>query len=255
MINAILFLIGLCVGSFLGVVIDRFPKKSPILYGRSSCDFCKHQLAWYDLIPLFSFLFLLGKCRYCGKKLSFWYPGIELLTAMVFVGLFVAMRPMSFLSFLLYVIDLALITTGIILSAIDYSYQLLPDTLLVVLGIFSLLLLLLSGQNIGVHILIGFMSCIPLFLIFLVTKGKGMGFGDVKLSFVMGLLLGYPSILVAYYIAFLTGGITSLLLVITKKKKLHGGTIAFGPFLLLGTFLGLFFGQQLWISSLKLLGF
>lgn len=251
----ILFTFGLCIGSFFNVVIDRIPQKISILKGRSHCENCKHVLAWYDLIPLLSFFFLEGKCRYCKSTLSWQYPLVEFLTGILFVISFLLSGSVYDVQAIVqFVILISIFSTFLALSIMDSKYGILSDKLVIFSTILSLILLSFQPSLLLSHVITGMICFVVLFLLLLITKGKGIGFGDVKLSFVMGLLLGYPSIIVAFYLAFLTGGCVALILVIAKKKKLVGGTIAFGPFLLLGTYISWYFGNTLWLVLLHLLG-
>lgn len=255
MIIIILFIFGICFGSFLNVVIDRIPNGKSIIIGRSHCDFCKHPLSLYDLVPIASFLLLKGTCRYCKKNLSWQYPIVEFGIGILFVMLFLIQNPMDVMQFVIVGVDFLLISLGIALAIMDIKYHILADGVIIFFAFFSFIYILLEDpQTIFIRIGIGLLSMLPLLLIFLITKGRGMGFGDVKLVFVMGFFLGFPNILIAYYIAFLTGGLVAIILVILRKKKFRSATIAFGPFLLLGTLLASIFGNSIWMYALRLLG-
>ncbi|HSD98896.1 MAG TPA: prepilin peptidase [Patescibacteria group bacterium] len=256
MIYFLLFLFGVCFGSFLNVLIDRIPAGKSVLFGRSQCDFCKKQLGIFDLIPVISYVFLLGKCRYCKKKLSLQYPMIEVLTGFLFVFLFFLEMPITFIQFQLFLIDIFLVSMGFALTIMDIKYHLLSDKLLVVFGFFALLRIsILSPQALPFSFLVGLLATLPLFLIFFFSKGKGMGFGDVKLIGILGFLLGFPNIILCYYIAFLTGAVAGVILILGGKKKLHNSVIAFGPFLFLGAFITYFFENTLWQYAKIFLGF
>ncbi|HYK09155.1 MAG TPA: prepilin peptidase [Candidatus Eisenbacteria bacterium] len=247
MVLLLLFIIGLCVGSFLNVVIDRIPHNISIVKGRSHCDFCNHVLSWYDLFPLFSFLFLQGHCRYCKKKLSWQYPLVECITGVLFIGLYIIDAPMDMRQIFFFILDLCIFSSALSLVVMDIKYHILSDKIVFIFAITSLLKIVLdSPMEIPFRLLVGVLSALPFFALFFLSKGKAMGFGDVKLVFVLGLILGFPNILIAYYIAFLTGGITAIILIIAGKKKLKGSTIAFGPFLFLGWLITVFYGNTLW---------
>ncbi|HZE86743.1 MAG TPA: prepilin peptidase [Methylomirabilota bacterium] len=236
-----LFLFGICVGSFLNVVTDRLPNGESIIKGRSHCDFCKKKLGFFDLIPLFSYVFLAGRCRYCQKKLSFYYPLVELLTGLLFI--FIALHT-GMLSETFYY--LFIVSTLIILFFTDLKYGILPFVVIFPTIIISLGYILLTTQSLLLNDLLSAFGAFLFFLLlFFITKGRGMGFGDVVYVFLMGLLLGFPNIVLGLYIAFLSGAIISLILVLIKRKKLQGGTVPFGPFLVAGTFISLFWGQQI----------
>ncbi len=244
-ILSVLFL-GFVLGSFLNVLIDRFPRHEQILKGRSRCEFCKRKIALYDLVPILSFLILKGKCRYCKAHLSLYYPVVELTTGLMFVITFIyfpSNRITGFweLSYFLFVIS------GLIaIFFMDLKYGIISDKVLLPLSLVSTFYLLLLQDSL---FMIHLASAVGVFLfflfLFLVTRGKGMGFGDVKLAFFMGLVLGFPNIIVGLYVAFLTGAAYGVILILCGKKKLFGGTIPFGPFLALGTLISIFFGDFL----------
>ncbi|HEX7041826.1 MAG TPA: prepilin peptidase [Patescibacteria group bacterium] len=250
----LLFLIGLFIGSFLNVVIDRIPQKITIVKGRSRCDSCHHVLMWYDLIPVFSYTYLRGKCRYCHIALSLQYPVVEILTGILFslsYILWIANLQMNLLSFFILI---GIFATFFALSIMDIKYGILSDKLIIFATFLTIIFYAIQPYLFLPHLLVGISCFVLLFLLFILTRGRGIGFGDVKLSFVMGFFLGFPSIVIAFYLAFLTGAIVAIILVISKRKKFIGGTIAFGPFLLLGTYLAWYFGNYLWTFMLLLLG-
>lgn len=249
------FLSGTCIGSFLNVAIERIPRNRSIIKGRSECDTCHHVLAWYDLIPLVSFFLLGRKCRYCHAPLSFQYPLIELATGILFViSYYLLGVPVDLLHALKSVLLLCLFAAFFALTLMDIKYGILSDKLVSTAAILSFFIILFSPGIVISHLVVGLVCLGILLLLFFITKGRGIGLGDVKLSFVMGILLGFPSILIAFYVAFLTGAFVAIILVIARKKKLHGGTIAFGPFLLVATYISWFFGTTLWVLLLHLLG-
>jgi len=231
------FIFGLAIGSFLNVLIDRLPQGKSIM-GRSHCDFCHKKLAWYDLVPVFSFIVLRGRCRNCKKKLSFFYPVVELLTAVIFTIIFLSFHPTiggSLDAFYLLgmTIKLTLAASLIVIFFADIKYQIIPDSMQILFFLSALVLNLMSSQ-IGINIVAAIIVMLPILMLFLLTKGKGMGFGDVKYAFSMGFLLGIKGGLIAIYIAFILGALVGVFLLATKKKKLKS-KIAFGPFLILGT--------------------
>jgi len=221
-------LFGLAVGSFLNVLIDRLPKGLDVIAGRSHCDYCKKNLRWFELIPILSFVFQRGTCRRCHKKLSWQYPLVEIATG---VG-FVLLAP-SYWYWLIF-------SSLLVIFVADLKYQIIPDSM-VVMGVIGVIGAIgVTGEN----ILAGAGVSAFFLLLWLVTRGKGMGFGDVKLAFLMGLLLGFPNIIIASYLAFLTGAGAGVILILLGKKKLKE-KIAFGPFLVAGTVIARIWGQQL----------
>lgn len=253
--NFTVFFLGLCVGSFLNVLIYRMPRGLGFVKGRSFCPKCKNKLSWFDNLPLVSFVLLKGKCRYCRKTISWKYPAVELLTGTVFL-----LSYLSSLSCLSYLLFAGLI----VVFFIDLEYQIIPDEVILPLAVLfivqGIIEIILSPLNTNFLILNTFFPAIGSFLflysIYLITKGKGMGFGDVKLAFLMGLVLGWPKIIVAFYLAFLTGAIIGIILILLRKAKLKQ-KIAFGPFLVLGTMIAYLWGDKIinFIKVIKIINF
>lgn len=264
---------GVCIGSFLNCVIYRFelqadmPEGSPqrkavsFLRGKSFCPNCKHTLFWKDLFPVFSFLFLGGRCKYCGKSISWQYPIVEIFTGLLFLFIFTN-SPQDTIYNILNIALLFYITASLIIIFIyDLKHYLIPDKILFPAIIITIVFRVLEFFNVikgslpisnylwAVLISAGFF-----FALFMISGGKWMGFGDVKLAILMGLLLGVNNVIVALFLAFFFGSIIGVLLIIFGKKGLKS-EIPFGPFLIMGTFLAIFFGNQIiqWYSSLFLM--
>jgi leader peptidase (prepilin peptidase)/N-methyltransferase len=270
------FIIGTAVGSFLGVIVDRLASKEQIWRGRSHCDHCRHKLAFIDLIPIISFFLLKQKCRYCHKKLSLFYPLIELITGVSFLTVSLAiMQHTGFIfaqtAYLLIILYYStLISCLIVIFFTDFRYGIIPFK--VVLFAFLLALLwqvylpfanfsfsdiqLLGLQTNIFSVVLSALNAGGFFLlIFLSTKGRGMGFGDVVYAFLMGFILGFPLIIVGLYISFVTGALVSLLLVSFRRKKFRGGTIPFGPFLVFGTVVSLLYGIQILDIAMRFIAY
>lgn len=240
-VGVFLFIVGVCIGSFLNVLIDRLPQERSI-GGRSYCEHCRHKLLWYDLVPLISFLLLKGKCRYCKYKIPSVIPVIEVITGVLFISSWFFVQSPSLFSKILY---LGLISCVIVIFFADVKYQIIPDSIQVAFFVFICAIFLMQGFPIQFFInqfLAGIMVMSPILLIFLITKANGMGFGDVKLAFNIGFFLGIVAGLMALYVAFVVGAIFGIFLMIMKKKKLKS-TIAFGPFLIIGIVV-MFFWQN-----------
>lgn len=245
----ILFTLGLSVGSFLNVLIVRLPRNESVICGRSHCVSCGHQLAWYDLFPLFSFLLLKRKCRYCGKKISWQYPLVELTTGLLFLfaGNYSGML-------IILLLNLMILSGLVIIFVTDLKYRIIPDQILIfLLTVTFIFQLFTMPPYIFSNMVIGLVTGLFFLSLVLITKGRGMGLGDVKYSFFMGLFLGFPKIIVSFYLSFLTGAIVSLILIMTARKKMKS-TIAFGPFLVVATFISYIYGEQLWIIFKRLIG-
>lgn len=254
-----LFILGLSIGSFLNVLIDRLPNDRKIT-GRSSCDYCRHKLSLFDLIPVFSFLFLAGACRYCKKKLSYFYPIVEITTGLFFVLSWLYMDPIQkglYNDTAVKILYLGIISILIVIFFTDWKYQIIPDQIQIAFFLLTLALFIVYGlslQEISYRILEGFVVLLPILIIFLLTKGKGMGFGDVKLSFIIGFLLGIKSGLMVLYISFMLGAIIGIMLILLKQKKLKS-KIAFGPFLVAGIQTLLFFKNELYNFTFRIFGY
>jgi len=237
--------LGLVIGSFLNVVIYRLPRGLGFVRGRSFCPKCKHKINWFDNVPVISFLILKGRCRFCGRKISWRYPLIELLAGALFY-----LSYLSHLSFLNYLLICGLV----VIFFIDLEHQIIPDEIVIPLSVLFLGYRLLTNIQylISNFLITGIVSFLFLYLIHLLTKGKGMGLGDVKLAFLMGLVLGFPKIVVAFYLAFLTGAFVGVILILLSRAKLKQ-KIAFGPFLVFGTIFSLLWGEKIVTLAEKVL--
>ena len=237
--------LGLVIGSFLNVVIYRLPRGLGFVRGRSFCPKCKHKINWFDNVPVISFLILKGRCRFCGGKISWRYPLIELLAGALFY-----LSYLSHLSFLSYLLICGLV----VIFFIDLEHQIIPDEIVIPLSILFLVYFLMTNPQLLItnYLITALISFLFLYFIFLLTKGKGMGFGDVKLAFLMGLVLGFPKIVVAFYLAFLTGAFIGIILILLGKAKLKQ-KIAFGPFLVFGTIFSLLWGEKIVTLAEKVL--
>ncbi|VVA44234.1 conserved membrane hypothetical protein [Candidatus Roizmanbacteria bacterium] len=250
-----IFIIGASIGSFLNVLIDRLPKEENI-NGRSHCDYCGKKLNWYDMFPVFSYFILKGRSRCCNKKLSWQYPLIEFITGVIFV---VVIKDSPYVESLTRtVLMLSILSCFIVIFVSDLKYHLISDYILLALFIFSILLKFVTPLS-GIHaltidILSGLIVALPIWLIYFVSKERAMGLGDVYLAAIMGFLLGWQAGFLALYIAFVTGAIFGLIIIIFKKKKLKS-KIAFGPFLVIGTVVMLFWGEKIMEIIKRVYGF
>lgn len=241
-----IFLFGLAFGSFLNVCIYRLPKKESIIFPSSHCPSCQKKLQVKDLIPVLSFLLLKGKCRYCGKKIHWRYPVVELINGLGWVGI------ISLCGFTLEGITALLIFSfSLVVTLIDVEHYLILNNLVIFLFLCGFLFHFLSHEmslkERVLGMLVGF--AIPFFLA-LISRG-GMGGGDIKLCAAMGFWLGFPGIFQAIFIGALVGSIMGIILLLTKIKK-RKDPIPFGPFLVLGFFTVFLFQGQIhsWYWSL-----
>ncbi len=242
-----LTLLGLCVGSFLNVLIFRIPKGEEFVKTPSHCMSCGHPLAWYENIPLLSWLMQGGKCRHCGAPVSKQYPIVEalngalwLLTALLFRG--------DWLHVALYCV---LSSVLIVLAVIDWRTFEIPDGLNIAIAVLGLIQLGFDLKHWPLY-LIGACSVGGLFfLIWLITGGRGLGFGDVKLMAAAGLLLGWKRILFALAVGCIAGSVIHLI----RMRGGAGKKLAFGPYLAGGIWLSALFGEAIIAAYLSLFTF
>ena len=249
MTAVIIFIVGLFVGSFLNVVILRLGTNKSMWFGRSQCPQCQTTIAWYDNIPVISFLLLQGKCRNCQQRISNQYISVELITAVSFIWLLdrfgwstAALVYAVFFCFLIviFVYDLRhyLILDGVVL----------PGVLVAAAGSWYLGV---SWQSLALGMIIGAGFFAAQFFI---SGGRWVGGGDIRLGAMMGAMLGWQLLLVALFIAYVVGAAVGLALMAAKQKTM-ASQIPFGPFLTLATFIALLYGQpilQWYLRSLYL---
>ncbi len=240
-----LFIMGLIFGSFANVCIYRMPRDMSIMKPASHCTNCNNFIKWYDNIPIISYLFLRGKCRNCGAKISFIYPAIEFLCGLLFASMYFhfgfsyVLMPFCLLAFSLLVI-----------TAIDFEFQIIPDEFSFMLMIVGLIISFFNPilgdaflqriLNSFIGLLVGGGS-----LLFVAIVGKwifkkdAMGGGDIKLMAGVGAFIGWEKVLFAIFLGSLFGSIVGIFLILLKKiiKKQE---IAFGPYLALGSYIVLF---------------
>lgn len=239
-----IFILGTLIGSFLNVCICRIPKKESIAYPPSHCTRCGTNLNPIDLIPIVSYIFCKGKCRYCMERISIQYPIIELLTGFIFL-LSLTKFGLS-IDFLFYIILFSIL---VVISGIDYHYQIIPDTLVLaifVVGIGLKLANLLSyGQALYIlNSLLGLLIGGGFLLIVAIVSRGGMGGGDIKLMAALGFWIGWKYAILSLLLSFIIGGILSLGLLITKVKS-RGEFIPFGPFLVMGFIVTALWGERI----------
>jgi prepilin signal peptidase PulO-like enzyme (type II secretory pathway) len=265
-----LFIFGLAAGSFINVIGVRYKSgkkllSEDIISGRSHCPKCEKKLSWYELIPFFSFIFLKGKCRHCKKKISLQYSLIELISGAMFalIPFFLSNQPWPII-----VVWLLIFSLFLLLSIIDFRLSVIPDQINASLAALGLILMglndhygnfgLFSGsflrhfsgifgfrENIWANHLFGaFVGLAVFWLIVFLSRGRAMGWGDVKLGGALGLIFGWPDILMVLMLAFIVGAAFSLALMAGGGKKIKD-MIPFGPFLIIGSALVFFCGYQI----------
>ena len=243
-----IFLFGACWGSFLNCLIYRWEQGKKINQGRSFCPKCRHCLGFWDLVPIFSFIFLRRKCRYCHEKISFQYLLVEIATAVLFLLIYIL--PPYDLGFKIY--EWVIISFFILIFVYDLKNYIIPDKAvypaIVVVSLFIILnSYIINHKSIINPIVAGISAGGFFFLIWLVSRGKWLGFGDVKLVLPLMLLLVWPDNLTGLVLAFWLGAIVGVFLVLfSKLRKRSSGyelksEIPFAPFLILGTAIAYFF--------------
>lgn len=241
---------GLLVGSFLNAWVWRVHTGRKVSKGRSMCPHCKTGLHWYELIPVLSWLGLRGKCRTCHKLISWQYPAVELVNAGLWVALLLFFAPASSLAWLQ--LGLWCVLASLLLAALVYDarWMLLPDAFVMPATAVALMLAGLSVMQVGSlaelwpKLLAAIIFAGVFFLIWLASGGSWIGDGDIWLAGIMGLVLSGAQLVVAIFVAFNLGAIVGLALIAIHKKT-RKSMIAFGPFLIIGLFTGLFFGEAL----------
>ncbi len=239
----IIFLYGIVIGSFLNVCIYRIPKAESIVKVRSHCMNCGYQLRWYDLVPLLSYIALRGKCRKCHTKLSPQYPIIEAANGLLYCFVFYVLG-VTIYSGLICLLVSALLA----LSVIDFRTYEIPIGFNVFILALGLIHLALDYQN-WLQYVIGLVAVsLFLYVIYLVTKGRGIGGGDIKLMAACGLLIGWKLIILAFFLGCIIGAVVHLL-----RMKLSNAehVLAMGPYLSIGVFIAAMWGTKLidWYTS------
>ncbi len=241
----LIFILGLIFGSFINCVIYWLEEGRKDLKGRSFCPNCGHNLGFLDLIPVFSYLFLRARCRYCHKKISIQYPLVELSAGILFVLAF--WQSVSLIQFVYFSVVFCLL---LIIFVFDLKHFLIPDII-----IYPALVIILTYRiftpDFFTFLFSGFLASAFFLAIFLISRGKWIGFGDVILAFLMGFFLGFPSILVALFFGFTIGAIIGLGLVAFSRKSIKS-EVPFGPFLIVGLFVAFLWGETIanWYLSL-----
>ncbi len=240
-----IFFIGISFGSFLNAWVYRTRENVKITQGRSMCPHCRRRLKWHENIPLFSFFFLKGRCYVCKNNISWEYPMVEFIMGLLFV-LAAAINHHK-----LFTLSPELVRDWIIIFvlAFVFLYDLKFREILDAATIPTAIVLFLFSMAMGWHswqsMTLGVVVAAGFFLLqYVVSKGRWIGGGDIRLGLLMGVILGWPVILVGLMIAYVVGAITSMMLVALQKRELSGET-PFGTYLAFGTVVAMFWGQQI----------
>ncbi len=240
-----IIILGILIGSFLNVVAYRIPREESISYPPSHCPNCNYRLKFYDLIPIFSYIALKGKCRNCKSRISIKYPIVELITGLLFVftvyhfGLsFEALQYLIIIGFLIPVF------------IIDLEHSIIPDGLnigILVVSIFSVLIQIYTGDKVWSDLInhgLGLLLGGGFFLLIAMVTNGAMGGGDIKIMGALGFLFGVKNTLLLMFLSFVIGGVLSLIL-IGLKIKTRKDYIPFGPFICIAAMITIFWGQEI----------
>jgi len=242
-----IFILGLILGSFYNVVGLRVPEKQSIVAPRSACPHCHHQLTSFELIPVFSYMFLGGKCRQCKARISPIYPLMELATGLLFVlaPLILGWTNELFVAW-------TLISLFIIIFVSDITYMIIPDkVLLFFTGIFLLERIVIPLQPWWDSLAGAAAGFLLLLFIAVISKG-GMGGGDIKLFALIGFVMGIKLVFISFFISALYGAIFGIIGLMTGKVK-RKNPIPFGPFIAAGTLTAYFYGDMILLKYLQFL--
>ncbi|MDP2709368.1 MAG: prepilin peptidase [bacterium] len=246
MILTFVFVFGLIIGSFLNCLIWRLHKDESLL-GRSYCPKCKQQIAWYDNLPVVSFIMLAGKCRRCGKGISWQYPLVELITGILFVVAFLLsyeLRVTSYELIIKLLRDWFLISAMIVVFIYDLRWYLILDIVTLPACLIALILNLLLGFDLWNLLISGIIGSSFFLSQFIISGGRWIGGGDIRLGLLMGLALGWPGVMVAIIISYFLGSIAGLGLIAAGKKQ-WGSQLPLGVFLAAGSIIVLFWQEQI----------
>lgn len=242
----LIFLYGIVIGSFLNVVIVRVPRKESIVKVRSHCENCGYQLKWFDLIPIFSYLVLGGKCRKCKTKISAQHLILEVLNGILYVFTF------FIAGFSLKTVLLCLLFSALLaLSLIDFKTYEIPVGFQYVIFVLAVCRTILDRANWSEHVIGFFAVSVVLYLMYVISKGTAIGGGDVKLMAVCGLFVGWKLIIFAFLLGCIVGSVVHII-----RMKLSGEShvLAMGPYLSIGVFVAALWGNQILTWYLGMLG-
>lgn len=231
----IIFLYGIVIGSFIDVCICRIPKKESIVRIRSHCESCGYRLKWYDLVPVFSYLCLGGKCRKCKEKISVWHPLLEVSNGLLYILIFTVCK-ISVESLLYCLAGSALLG----LSVIDFKTCEIPVGFNIFIGALGIIRVLTDLSNWHLYV-IGFAAVSAfLYLLYILSKGRAIGGGDIKLMAACGLLIGWKLIILAFLIGCILGSVVHI---IRMKVSGEGHVLAMGPYLSIGVLIAALWGN------------
>ncbi len=248
----IILFFGLSFGSFLNVWIYRTRKNLSIVFARSICTHCHSQLSWYENIPVLSFLYLKGKCKSCKKNISLQYPLVEFVTTLLFLFTFWfhsgQVNPEL-------IRDCFVILVLFFIFIYDFKYQIIPDRVVLPASLILFIFTAIFGWHSWRSVLIASFVGAGFFLFqYIVSKGKWIGGGDIRLGLFMGIILGFPIIICALFLAYVMGAVISIFLLLTKKID-RKSLVPFGIYLTFSTVICMFYGNIIVNWYISLVGF
>ncbi len=248
---SIIFIVGLLFGSFLNVVIYRIPKSISLIKPASNCPNCSENLKWYENIPLLSYIFLFGKCSHCKTNISIQYPLIELLTGLMLIG--IAYYSIDILQFIVFSL---LGMTLLCLVVIDFKNYILPDILIIISFVIVLFYFGYSEKLEALpRLYYAILAGSGMYVLRMVTtkiyKKETFGMGDIKLSVLIGFIIGYWDAFVAIFFGFVLAAVIFSILIITRLQK-KDAYLPFGPYLIFGMIFYIMYGELVlrWYISL-----
>lgn len=243
-------LVGVAIGSFLNVLIGRYQELETVVATRSHCPSCRKKIKWYDLVPLLSFVLLRARCRYCHERISWQYPFIELLTALLAVHLY-SVFGLTWLTFVLFAIFCLLL----VVAVIDWRDMVVPDEFVWPAILLSLVVAVVRPTDTPLGVVGGvLLAGGGLALLVIVSRGRWMGAGDIGLGIILGLLAGWLGSVAGLVFAFVAGSIVGLLAMVSRHKSLRD-KVAFGPYLVVATYLATIYGQDIAMQYLTFVRF
>ena len=240
----LIFILGLIVGSFSNVCIYRIPRNESIIFPASHCPKCSSPIKPVDNIPLISYILLKGRCRHCGSKISIQYPIVELFTGLIYLIIYLTYG-LSVQTLIYIILSSALV----IIAFIDLNEQIVPDVISlpgIAIGfIISFFVPYISYANSALGILIGGGIILIIGMAgSIIFKKEAMGGGDVKLAAMIGAFLGWRYIIISLFLGFFLGALAGIILILSKTKS-REDVVPFGPFIVLGSFITLLWGEKI----------
>lgn len=244
-------IIGLIWGSFLNVVAYRIPKKESLLFPPSHCPNCEHRLSPIDLVPVFSFLAMKGKCRHCGQPISWQYPIVEAITGFGFAFIWLNLDPIQTSDLALVVLHWLFLSLLLVIFIVDYKEMIIPDEFNLGIGLLALIkMILLQSYR---EELLGFAVCGATILLIVVLT-NGMGMGDAKMFAALGLWFGFKYGVFTLFLSIVLGAVLSIVLLAAKIKS-KKDRIPFGPFISLAATISIFFAEPILAWYFQLFNF